>query len=202
MEGVNLSVNLAALPRPLAPASARPASGIPRRTSGSPSSPTRPYSARPKGPHPKPHPKPHPIPDSNPDTNPIPNPNSIQARPDLHGSPKGAAAAAAAVSKAGASATTAGGPDAAEAGAADAKEGPIFEGPILEVRKSGGGVQAWRGAAFRAAGFQAKEGRVRIRVRVRVEVRVRDSPPNLTLTLTLSRRRRVEASTWLLRWAS
>jgi len=74
------------------------------------------------------------------------------------------------------------------------------------VRKSGGGVQAWRGAAFRAAGFQAKEGRVRIRVRVRVrvrvEVRVRDSPPNLTLTLTLSRRRRVEASTWLLRWAS
>jgi len=81
---------------------------------------------------------------------------------------------------------------------------PIFEGPILEVRKSGGGVQAWRGAAFRAAGFQANEGRVRIRVRVRVrvEVRVRDSPPNLTLTLTLSRRRRVEASTWLLRWAS
>ena len=49
MEGVNLSVNLAALPRPPAPASARPASGIPRRTSASLSSPTRPYSARPKG---------------------------------------------------------------------------------------------------------------------------------------------------------
>ena len=42
-------------------------------------------------------------------------------------------------------------------------------------------VQAWRGAAFRAAGFQAKESRVRIRVRVRV----RDSP-TLTLTLALT----------------
>ena len=49
MDGVSLSVNLAALPRPPAPASARPASGVPlgRRSSASPSSPTRPYSARP-----------------------------------------------------------------------------------------------------------------------------------------------------------
>ena len=48
-------------------------------------------------------------------------------------------------------------------------------------------VQAWRGAAFRAARFQAKEGRARIRarVRVRVEVRIRDIPTlNLTLALT------------------
>lgn len=49
MDGVSLSVNLAALPRPPAPASARPASGVPlgRRSSASPGSPTRPYSARP-----------------------------------------------------------------------------------------------------------------------------------------------------------